>query len=66
MLGQQECRDLSYNEQWTQMPETMMCTSTQEPSAEHPYHLTYDCPGDAGGPLLATMGNQKVQIGKHS
>lgn len=46
------------------MPETMLCAKTDEPAADHPFHLTYDCPGDAGGPLVITSGYQKVQIGK--
>ncbi|OXA59670.1 transmembrane protease serine 9 isoform X2 [Folsomia candida] len=63
VLGQQECRNLDYNDQWTKMPETMLCAKTDEPAADHPFHLTYDCPGDAGGPLVITSGYQKVQIG---
>jgi hypothetical protein len=46
------------------MPNTMMCAMTEEPSIKHPYHLTYDCPGDAGSPIIVTVGHQKVQIGK--
>jgi hypothetical protein len=45
------------------MPDTMICSEMDKPEESHPYFETYDCPGDAGSPLLVIRENKKIQIG---
>jgi len=63
VLSKEECKSYAYNKEWEVMPDTLVCSKMDKPMKKDPYADTYDCPGDAGGPLLVTRGNQKVQIG---
>ncbi|ODM99282.1 Serine proteinase stubble [Orchesella cincta] len=63
VLSKKECKSVEFSKEWMQMPDTMMCSKMGFPDKDHPYYSSYDCPGDAGSPLMVRKGNQIFQIG---